>query len=52
MKIKLMLTAFVLALAPLAAAAEGCSGRQEASMSCAEGMIWNPTTKVCESSTS
>ena len=45
--IRTVLSAIVLALAPLAASA-ACSGHEEQAMSCAQDMVWNPETSVCE----
>jgi hypothetical protein len=53
MKIKVALAALALTLAPALAIAGGCEkGHQEASMSCADGTVWNPETKACVVSTS
>lgn len=49
MKIKTTLAVIALMLTPALAAAEGCSKmRSEASISCAEGSVWNPDTRTCE----
>jgi hypothetical protein len=53
MKIAMLLSALALSLMPTLASADGCrKGHQEAAMSCAEGLTWNPMTKACEASTS
>ncbi|WP_151719301.1 adenylosuccinate lyase [Gemmobacter serpentinus] len=38
-------------LAPSIAAA-ACSGHEEARLSCAEGLQWNPETRACETASS
>lgn len=52
MKTKAILAALALVIAPVSGVAAGCAGHQEASMSCAEGSVWNPETKACERTTS
>ena len=49
---KAALSVIVLSLAPVSALAAGCSGHQEAAMSCAEGTVWNPDTTACERASS
>lgn len=51
MKTLLLAVSLVAALAPAAGLAAGC-GHDEAAMSCAEGMKWNPETRACETMSS
>jgi len=53
MKLTALLTALVLTAAPSFAFAMGCSGgHQEASMSCANGTIWDADSKTCVTASS
>ena len=54
MKIKTLLTTFALAavMAPSLALAGGCSGKDHANMSCADGQIWDASTRTCVTQTS
>lgn len=49
MKIRIALFSLVLAVAPLASAAAGCSGehRQMSTSQCAEGQTWDVQSQTC-----
>lgn len=48
MKMKTILAALALAIAPTLAIAEGCSSRHsEQAMSCGEGTVWDADTQSC-----
>lgn len=54
MKIKTLLTTFALAavMAPSLALAGGCSGKDHANISCADGLVWDVASQSCVTQTS
>ncbi len=44
---RMLISAIVLAVLPIAAAAEGCNKDQRANMSCADGQVWDETSASC-----
>lgn len=51
MKTLMLLVSLATTLAPATVLAAGCA-HEEAAMSCADGMKWNPDTRACETMSS